>query len=125
MNEISLIIYQNVKRLAKEKDIRIGELENKIQVSLGYLSRVQKNNYEISVEKVFQIAEIFEISLDELCRLPEPSHWIPEDSAREKGQKYRCSECNETVYSPIHIPYKKYPRPYPNCPFCLAEMAEE
>ena len=123
-NKISLIIYENTKRLVKEKGYTMGEIEDMLQVSRGYFSRRKPNGSTISIDDAFDIASALEITLDELCKLPEPPHWI-KDNDNDKSHKYRCSECGEAVYSPMHIPYKKYPKPYPNCPFCLTKMSEE
>lgn len=120
-NKISLIIYENAKRLVKEKGISMSSIEDTLQVSRGYFSRRKQNGSTMSVDNAFDIAEILGVTLDELCKTP---HWIKEDETG-KGYRYRCSECGEVVYSPMHIPYKKYPKPYPNCPFCLTEMSEE
>lgn len=117
---INDIVHQNLKRIAKEKKIKVGQIEKEISVSVGYLSRKRS---KLSIDQAFKIASILEISLDELCKLKEPPHWIPE-TGRVKGSKYTCSECDGIVYSMMHIPYKKYPVPYPRCPYCLEEMRD-
>ncbi len=67
---ISEKIYENVKALCKMNDKNMGYIETEIAgVSVGYLSREQKN---ISVKCVYNIAEYFGITVNNLI---EKDYW--------------------------------------------------
>lgn len=55
-------IYDNTRALSKIKRIPMAEIERKIDVSAGYLSRIKN----IGIEKIMQIARILDVSIDEL-----------------------------------------------------------
>ena len=58
----------NIYYLAKEKNIKIGDLESAAGVSAGYLSRINKEESETnpSVELLIAVAESLSVSLDAL-----------------------------------------------------------
>lgn len=64
--ELNKNIYFNVKQFAKRKGINMGLIENKIGVSVGYFSRVLKYNSKMSFLKVYKIAKVLDIPIDEL-----------------------------------------------------------
>ena len=59
-------VIENIYDLAKEKGIKIGELEQKVNVSPGYLSRLLKddNKGTISAEQLWKISEILGTTMD-------------------------------------------------------------
>ena len=57
-------LWNNVSYLIKAYKIRVGDLENTIGVSKGYLSRMSGSDLPIS--KVISLADFFEITIDEL-----------------------------------------------------------
>lgn len=60
-------LMENIYALIQERGIKIGELENELGVSTGYISRINKNpESTISVELVWKIAKYFGISVDAL-----------------------------------------------------------
>lgn len=61
-----LNFYNNVKFISKDKGIPIGELEKKVNVSPGYLSRMCSESKELSVFKAYRIAQILEWNLMDL-----------------------------------------------------------
>ena len=63
VNETSEKIYRNVKALCKEKGIKLGDVEQKIGLSVGYLSR---RNKKISVECLIDLADVFDLKMDDL-----------------------------------------------------------
>lgn len=59
-------IYNNVKFLCKFFNINIGDLEKKIEVSPGYISRIAKSGKDIGITKAQAICEFFCITIPEL-----------------------------------------------------------
>lgn len=59
-------LIENIYSLAKKKDIKIGDLEEKAQVSKGYLSRVSKGAVKANppVDVLAAIADELEVSVD-------------------------------------------------------------
>ena len=64
---------ENIYSLAKEKGVKIGELESGSGVSVGYLSRLGKedNTSVPSVETMDKMAEILDVTVDYLLRAEE------------------------------------------------------
>ena len=61
------ILLSNITYLSKKKGIKIGDLENYIGVSKGYISRFgKKNGISIGIDIVVSIAQKLEVSLDVL-----------------------------------------------------------
>lgn len=61
--EVKERIYENTKALSKIKRIPMAEIEEKIDVSTGYLSKASK---KLSIEKVMRLANVLDVSIDEL-----------------------------------------------------------
>lgn len=59
-------LWNNVGYLIKAYKIRVGDLENTIGVSKGYLRRMVGSDLPIS--KVICLADFFEITIDDLVR---------------------------------------------------------
>lgn len=59
-------IYENTKALSKIKRIPMAEIEEKIDVSTGYLSRATK---KVSIEKLMKLANVLDVSIDELINV--------------------------------------------------------
>lgn len=61
----------NVARLAKEKKMLLGAIEEEIGVSKGYFSRLIKNTKKsASVQTVIAVAEVLNVSIEELLSEP-------------------------------------------------------
>lgn len=62
------ICLANIYYLAKEKNIKIGDLETAAGVSVGYLSRINKEDNETnpSIELLISVAKTLDVSLDAL-----------------------------------------------------------
>ena len=56
----------NVKYLAKEKGLALGEVEKELGVSTGYFSR-KVDGSNIPVQLAFNAAKLFGVSMDEFC----------------------------------------------------------
>jgi len=82
--DINLQFHENLKWYCKNKGIKIGDLEESIGVSKGYLSRLMGKK-AISVGKAYQIAQVFGVSLDEMLS---KSIWR-EEKERELFKKIR------------------------------------
>lgn len=57
-------LHNNIQYLIKIQHLKVGEVENAIEVSTGYLSRMK--NKDIPVSKVISLADYFGVSLDDL-----------------------------------------------------------
>lgn len=62
-------LINNIKVLAKRKDIQIGQLESQAGVSTGYLSRQASNASGMGIGVVAQMAQILDVSLDDLVNV--------------------------------------------------------
>ena len=56
----------NTRYLCKQKGKNIGELEEKLGVSRGYLSRVTNSKKAIKLSSIYMTAKILEVSIDDL-----------------------------------------------------------
>lgn len=67
---------KNITFLAKRMGIRVGALEDLLNISTGYLSRTTKENSKkrMSVDVLWKLAKIFEI---DILSLVESELWIP------------------------------------------------
>ena len=82
--DINIQFHENLKWYCKNKGIRIGDIEETIGVSRGYISRLQGKN-AISVGKAYLIAQIFCVSLDDMLS---KSLWR-EEKERELWEQIR------------------------------------
>ncbi len=61
----------NVQRLAKEKSMLLGTIEDEVGVSRGYFSRLIKNTKKsASVQIVIATAEVLDVKIEELLNEP-------------------------------------------------------
>jgi len=63
---ISKTISTNVRYLAKEKKLNIGDVERELGVTAGYFSR-KVDGSDLPVQIAFNVAKMFDIPLDVLC----------------------------------------------------------
>ena len=57
----------NVCYLAKQKGLKIGDIEKQCEVSVGYFSRIKKNDSSISLDVAYKASQIFDVGIDNLC----------------------------------------------------------
>ena len=62
------ILLSNIYYLLKQNDLRVGELEQILGISTGYISRIAKpgSDKKLSIDVVWKIAQIFGVSLRDL-----------------------------------------------------------
>ena len=60
--------FRNIRFVCKNKGIQIGELETIVGVSLGYISRMEKNGKSISLRNAYSLANIVGVTIDDLLR---------------------------------------------------------
>lgn len=60
------LMLENIKAIAKRKQIPIGQLEQKAGVSTGYLSRQSSGTARIDFGTIVKIAQILGVSMDDL-----------------------------------------------------------
>ena len=64
-------IPENVKRIAKEKGMKLADVERAAFVSVGYLSRLKKDRVRgMSAETLLQLSNVLGVSIDELLEEP-------------------------------------------------------
>ena len=84
--ELNENIYLNIKEFAKRKGMNMGLIENMIGVSAGYFSRTFKYNSEMSFIKVYKIAKLLDIPINELIE-NNRIKFIDEEIERLKEEK--------------------------------------
>lgn len=62
------ILLNNISFLLKKKSMKIGELENAIGVSKGYISRMNKKSQGVAtgIDIIYEIARVLDVSVDAL-----------------------------------------------------------
>ncbi len=70
------VLANNIAYLTKKTGLRIGELEEMLEISAGYISRTMKEDSKrkISIDIVWKIAQIFNIDIKALT---ENELWVP------------------------------------------------
>ena len=80
--DLNQIIAFNVKYLAKSRNMKIGDIEKQCGVRTGYFSIHAAGHIEsMPVQIVRKLAQIFDVSMDELCdniRLKEMIEYLDE-----------------------------------------------
>ena len=59
-------IVENIRYLCKVNSIQISCVEKQIGVSAGYFSRLSKSIANMSVEKLYKVSKIFNISMNDI-----------------------------------------------------------
>lgn len=79
MSELNLKIGKKIASLRKEQKMTQEQLAEKLDISVKHCSSVERGLSSLSLEKLIQVCEIFNVSLDFLVRnLPsEESNPIP------------------------------------------------
>ena len=65
--------YNNFEFYMKKKNKKLGELEKKLNVSKGYISRVRHNRRNISLDMALNIAEYLDTTLSHML---DTEDWI-------------------------------------------------
>lgn len=63
---ISKIVASNIIYLGKFRDIKIKDIEKKLDVSPGYISRCVKGNKNLSVDIAYRAALLFDVDIMDL-----------------------------------------------------------
>lgn len=98
-------LMDNIYALIQESGIKIGELENELGVSTGYISRLNKNpDSTINIELAWKIAKYFGVSVDVLV---EGDMTKARDNLRYMGrfldQLRAKTDANELEWDSIYI----------------------
>lgn len=98
-------LMDNIYALIQESGIKIGELENELGVSTGYISRLNKNpDSTINIELAWKIAKYFGVSVDVLV---EGDMTRARDNLRYMGrfleQLREKTDSNELEWTSIYI----------------------
>lgn len=56
----------NATTFCKLKGLPIYDLEKAVDVSRGYISRIRKNQYKMTVETAYAIAKFLDVSIEDL-----------------------------------------------------------
>lgn len=69
-----------IKEIAKEKGIKIGDLETKLGLSMGYFSRFKKQKQaSMHFETAVKVAKEFGMTIDEMLNYKSPLEKLSED----------------------------------------------
>lgn len=97
----------NLNYLLKKHGLRMGELENLLKISAGYISRTVKenSNKRISIDVVWKIAQLFEIDLETLLEtdinVPDNNVEIIIEFMRKLRKQTESYELESEVYGGI------------------------
>ena len=81
--EISKIVLENVKYLAKCRNLKYGELEKKAEVAEGYIARSLSHNSVCGITFIYRCSQILQVSIDELC----DADFIERERAKAKNKR--------------------------------------
>ena len=81
-NEINDRIVNNIYHLCEMKSIKIGDMERKIGVRIGYFSRKKKSQSTVGLLELYEATELLGVSLDEITNKN-----MYKDFAKEKLKK--------------------------------------
>ena len=65
-SKISRQLYYNVKLLAKAKGLKMMEVEKAAGLAIGYFSRCNQCRNSTSIDTVYALAKLFNVSIDDL-----------------------------------------------------------
>jgi len=65
-SEISLRLCHNVRILAKERRIKMKDIETALGLANGYFCRCEQNSNAMRIDTVCALAELFGVTVDEL-----------------------------------------------------------
>lgn len=60
-------LFDNIRLIVRLEGLAIGELEKKIGVSAGYISRMHRKGSTLGIEKLYKLSKITGYSMDDLC----------------------------------------------------------
>lgn len=66
-DSISEIVCFNAKYLMQKKGLLVGDVEKQIGKAVGYFSRNRISNSEMTIDTVYRLAKILDVSVDDLC----------------------------------------------------------
>lgn len=65
-SDISQRLYLNVKRLAKEKGLKMMDIEKAAGLAIGYFARCNQCQNSTCIDTVYTLAKLFNVSIDDL-----------------------------------------------------------
>lgn len=63
---VSQIVAKNVRCFAKQNNIKIGDIERRLNFRLGYFSRTEKKGSAISIDTVVKLTEILDFPIEKI-----------------------------------------------------------
>ncbi len=60
-------LFDNIQLIVRFEGLAVGELEKKIGVSAGYISRMRRTGSTLGLEKLYRLSKITGYSMDDLC----------------------------------------------------------
>lgn len=73
--EITKKFAKKIKEIAKDKKLKLGEIENQVGVTTGYLSRLDKNESEMRLDTALKFCQAVGMSLEEVMNY-EPKYEV-------------------------------------------------
>ena len=67
MNTMTNIVIRNIYEYAKIRGMKIGYLERNAGFRQGYLTRVRAGDRRLTIDTVYVLADLLDVTVDELC----------------------------------------------------------
>lgn len=102
------LIGENIRKYRIERNITQKELAERVYVTAQAVSRWENNEVEPSINTIIMLAEIFEVSVDELCGKEKPTaepvvvnNYVYEEPIKQHLAV--CEVCNKPIYESSDI----------------------
>ncbi len=64
---VNELVAFNIKYLASQKGLKLGDIERSVGVNVGYFSRKLRTDTSIPLDIVYACSQILDVTIDELC----------------------------------------------------------
>lgn len=64
---VNELVAFNIKYLASQKGLKLGDIERSVGVNVGYFSRKLRTDTAIPLDIVYNCSQILDVTIDELC----------------------------------------------------------
>ncbi|TXE18344.1 helix-turn-helix transcriptional regulator [Psychroserpens burtonensis] len=94
-------VIENIKRIRKEKGYSHEYIAHELDISQVAYSKLEKKETKLSVERLYRLAELFEVNVYELLEINVINQFNKEDSIRYSQQLQRFHEENKEQHQKI------------------------
>lgn len=103
-------LVKSIRKLCKNNDIAISQLENDLNFGAGLISRWNKNSP--SIDKIVDIADYFHVSLDEVVGYKQDDVFLNMLCGLTNEKKIKWSPIDINTTETVAIPHKVFPYEY-------------